>query len=232
MTHLPVIDQYEFKPELIVEVTSVCDRACLGCYAPNVIVKNDHDVTFKQQPELYLHPDALLTSLSKIRSTIKRRLSSLAFRGGEPTCHPELPDLIEISLRYTNTLFVESHGRWSLPTAKDTGIDVQNVLQALAQPGVVLKISFDSMHKISATELEDALDLFNQNGVKWLVAITECGEQQFNEQRARCTWVPDSKIIFQKKALSALELYSPSLGVIRTRGEHANSLSARTSFFA
>ena len=143
MTRSSAIDHFQFRPELIVEVTVVCDRACLGCYAPNVIVKNDHELTFKERPALYLHRDALLTRLNKIASTINRRLSSLAFRGGEPTCHPQLPDLIKISLQYTDKLFIESHGRWALSTSKDTGIDAQHLLTALGQSNVVLKVSFD-----------------------------------------------------------------------------------------
>lgn len=230
MTRSSEIDHFAFRPELIVEVTVVCDRACLGCYAPNVIVKNDHDLTFKERPGFYLHQETLLTKLNKITSTINRPLSSLAFRGGEPTCHPQLPDLIKIGLQYTDQLFVESHGRWVLSTSPDTGIDIQQVLTALNQPNVVLKVSFDSMHKISNIELEEALDVFDRNGVKWLVAITESGEQQLAEQRARCSWVPDSRIVFQKKALSAFELYSPPFGVIRSGGEHANALSVRTNF--
>jgi MoaA/NifB/PqqE/SkfB family radical SAM enzyme len=26
-----------FNPDLIIEVTAACNRACVGCYAPNVV---------------------------------------------------------------------------------------------------------------------------------------------------------------------------------------------------
>ena len=230
MTHQSV-DRYQgFNAELIVEVTIVCDRACLGCYAPNVISRKDHGITLRQRPELFLHPTVLRHRLVEITSSIGRPLESLSFRGGEPTCHPGLPELIELSVEHTKQLFVETHGRWALPETQGTGLDVVALINALRRPNAFVKVSFDSMHKISPEELERLLAIFDDNRVNWLVAITETDNKQFFEQRDRCSWIPDSKIILQPKALNASQLYTPPLGVIRSGGEHAHLLAMKKSF--
>ena len=38
MTILDRAFPLEFKPDLIIEVTNVCDLSCAGCYAPNALV--------------------------------------------------------------------------------------------------------------------------------------------------------------------------------------------------
>jgi uncharacterized Fe-S cluster-containing radical SAM superfamily protein len=230
LTHQSVDRYQRFNAELIVEVTIVCDRACLGCYAPNVILRNDHESSLRQRPELFLHPDVLRDRIVEITSSIGRPLESLSFRGGEPTCHPRLPKLVELSMEHTKQLFVETHGRWALPETQGTGLDVGAVIDALRRPNVCVKVSFDSMHKISPEELERLLEVFDHNRVNWLVAITEADHKQFLEQRNRCTWIPDSKIIFQPKAVNAFQLYAPPLGVVRTGGEHSRVLTAKANF--
>jgi organic radical activating enzyme len=220
----------EFNPELIVEVTMVCDRVCPGCYAPNIISRKGHEITLPQRPELFLNAEVLRSRLIEITSLIGRPIKSLSFRGGEPSLHPRLPHLVEVSLEYTQQLFLETHGRWALPEATDTGLDVLGIIAALRNSSVFVKVSFDSMHSISSDELKRVIEVFDQNRVNWLVAVTESNDQEFLEQRGRCSWIPDSNIIPQFKAMSALQLIAPALGVVHANGEHAGSLTSRKRF--
>jgi hypothetical protein len=219
---------FEFRPELIVEVTMVCDRACSGCYAPNLVSNDDPEVSLRRHPELFLKPQALRERLSEITTSIARQLTSVSFRGGEPTRHPRLPELIDVALRFTRQLFVESHGRWALPP-QDASAGHGALMKALARRRVVLKISFDTMHDMSAQELRDLVRHLDWSSVNWLVAITEPDRARFEGQRASCDWIPDSKIVFQTKAARPSDLYVPPLGVIRPDGGHFSSLSTKMS---
>ena len=220
---------FEFRPEVIVEVTMVCDRACSGCYAPNLISHDDPEISLRRHPELFLKPDALRERLSELTTSTARQLTSISFRGGEPTRHPKLPALIDEALRFTRQLFIESHARWVLPQ-RGAATSFGALMKALARRRAVLKISFDSMHDMSARELRDLTQYLDRNRVNWLVAITEPDRERFDEQRVRCDWIPDSKIVFQTKAVRSSDLYVPPLGVIRPDGKHFSSLSTRLSF--
>ncbi|HEX8721342.1 MAG TPA: radical SAM protein [Pyrinomonadaceae bacterium] len=220
---------FEFNPELIVEVTMVCDRACQGCYAPNLVSRGRAQAALARHPELFLKPEVLSGRLSEIASSLKRQLTSLSFRGGEPTRHPELPALIALSLRFTRRLFVETHGRWLLP-GQDAGPEPGEALRVLARQGVTVKVSFDSMHGTTAAELKELLGRLDRQGVNWLVAITEPDAESFLARRELCGPVADSKIVRQLKVARASELYAPPLGVIRTDGAILHSLSARRAF--
>ena len=67
-----------FTPELIVEATTVCDRACNGCYAPNVVSKEDATLLLKNSPSLFLTQEKLASTLSLLPE-IPRNIS---VRGG------------------------------------------------------------------------------------------------------------------------------------------------------
>lgn len=218
-----------FEPEVVVEVTIVCNWSCHGCYAPNVISRTSHEIALNRHPEWFLNPITLINKLTDVTRSAGRLLQSLAFRGGEPTCHPNLPELIKVGLRHAHFLFIETHARWALLDARNA-IDISGVLKALNNPNVTVKVSFDSMHRISSEELKNILAVFNDNNVNWLVAITEPDHAALLKQRDRCNWIPDSKIVLQPKALNRDGLYSPPLGVIRTMGDFAHSLSTRSSF--
>lgn len=221
---------FKFRPEVIVEVTMVCDRACSGCYAPNLISHNDSEAVSQLHPELFIKPDVLHNRLSEITSSISRQLTSLSFRGGEPAKHPKLPALIERALRFTRQLFIESHAEWVLPRQENAVTDGGGVIEALAHRKVVLKISFDSMHDMSAHVLRELLQYLDRRHVNWLVAITELNRERFDERRMLCNWVPDSKIVFHTKAVRSSELYVPPLGTIRPDGKHLGLLSTRKRF--
>src|ERR1043165_9147559 len=221
---------FEFNPELVIEVTMVCDRACPGCYAPNLITRDEPGVVLRKHRGLFLKPEALRGRLSEITSSINRQLTSLSFRGGEPTRHPELPALVDASLRFTRRLYVESHARWALPGRDDTAVDINAVMKALTRRNVVLKVSFDSMHETSAAQLKVLLERLDRRHVNWLVAITEPDDERFAAQRMLCDWVPNSKIVRHQKAAHSSELYTPPLGVIRPDGSLLRHLSTRRAF--
>jgi hypothetical protein len=220
---------FKFAPELIVEVTMVCDRACTGCYSPNLVSRERAEIVQMRRPSLFLNPDVLRERLSDITFSTKRQLRSLTFRGGEPTRHPELPALVDLSLRFTRRLFVETHARWLLP-GEDAGLDADAIMATLARRSVTLKISFDSMHETSAAELKELLERLDRRRVNWLIAITEPDDESIATCRASCVWVPDSKIVRQQKAVRASELNTPPLGVMRPDGTILRLLSTRRAF--
>jgi len=221
---------FEFKPELTVEVTMVCDRACPGCYAPNLISRDDPETALRKHPALFLKPEALGQRLSEITSSVKRQLASLSLRGGEPTMHPALPALLKVAARFAHHLFVESHAKWALPGGPDAAGTHETTLRALARPNVTLKVSFDSMHETAPPDLKLLLEHLDRRRVRWLVAITEPDDERFAQRRAQCAWVPDAKIVRHEKATRASQLYVPPFGVILPDGRLLRSLSVRRGF--
>jgi drug/metabolite transporter (DMT)-like permease len=210
---------YKFDPTVIVEATSVCDRSCPGCYAPNVVTKEDTENLLKTNPNLFLRPEALESQLAKIGQA-----DAIAIRGGEPSRHPRLPELLEICARFSKEIILETHGRWIYPQTNPSLLDTCRGLK------VTMKLSFDLMHGLSKTDLRLITDTLERNSVPWLVAITEKDEDDFIETRTECDWVPDSKIIFQKKVSSIADLITPKVGVIHCNGTLSSTLNSRDTF--
>jgi integrase len=96
-----------FQPDLIVEVTGACNRACDGCYAPNVVAKDAASI-YETRPEIFLKALSLKHALSEISTPV--RIASV--RGGEPTLHPEIVTLLRIAAIHADQVFLETHGRW------------------------------------------------------------------------------------------------------------------------
>lgn len=208
-----------FNPDLIVEVTGICDRACAGCYAPNLISKFSPEELFREKPEMFLTAEQLNFTLNGL----KTKIESVALRGGEPSRHPYLADLLAVAHQHSKKVCVETHGRWVLNEA-------ESLTQVSAKLGTILKISFDRMHGLSADELRTITDRLSKVRVEWIVAITEATESEFIKTRELCNWIPNEKIIYQKKASSLHDLIEPRIGVIKLNGNLARTLTTKRDF--
>lgn len=209
----------KFTSDLIVEVTTACDRACNGCYAPNV-------VSNKSAEELIVKDPGLFINVSKLRELINAwatfQPEVISIRGGEPSLHPLLPNIIFELTKFNSEIFLETHGRWLLERDKTP---YQALINALEMSRSTVKISFDSMHRLNPLDLKLMTDYLTASGIKFAVAITEKTDNELLASRNLCSWVPDDKIYFQHKAEKGEELMKPSIGVINVKAELVENLN-------
>lgn len=201
-----------FIPDLIIEVTGACNRACVGCYAPNVVSNEAADSLYEKRPELFLGVAPLNSALNELGTS--PRLT--AIRGGEPSLHPKLPVLLMIASKHSSLVMLETHGRWILP--QNVAANNELVL-SVRDNKIVVKISFDKMHGMKEDELHKIIDFLSWNKIDYRIAITESTLADYVTTRSLCSWIEDDKIIFQQKAKIADELVKPLLGNINVRGE-------------
>jgi organic radical activating enzyme len=213
-----------FLPDLIVEATSICDRACAGCYAANTITLEKPESLYKTKPYLFLDPKQFDISL---KNALSEEIPVISIRGGEPSLHPELNQLLVIASNYAKTVYLETHGKWLIKSDFDGADKFLSALQAI---NGVVKISFDRMHATSAASLKEMIVRLEKNSVDFRVAITEATENAFREVAVTINWVPQDKIIFQKKAFAIHELVSPKFGVISSKGVASGGLNVRLDF--
>lgn len=210
-----------FNPDLVVEVTSVCNRACPGCYAPNV-------VSNKSASELMKKDSSLFLSLQSLNETImfwdQELPKVLSIRGGEPSLHPELPFILKSFRFFSREIVIETHGRWLLAKNRSS---YEELIQTILEAGVVVKISYDSMHGLSGEELMEITDYLEFRGGKYLIAITESTTKEFEATRNTAMWIEDEKILYQKKAKGINELIKPRLGVINASGILTSDLNSK-----
>jgi len=200
-----------FAPDLIVEITRACDRACQGCYAPNVIVARD---TLPENSDLFISTTALSAALSNLE-----RPEVIAVRGGEPSLHPELESILRLLAATSDRVIFETHGRWLLGPSSIS-------LKTFANLGITIKVSFDEMHGLDAFSLKAISEKLASNGVSLLVAITESDENAFLETYHLVSdWLDPARVVFQRKAFSADNLIKPRLGVIDSRGKFRPGLT-------
>lgn len=212
---------FTFSPDLIVEVTSACNRACKGCYAPNVVSNKSAEELQKQNPGLFLDLQKLRNLLIEWNSHLP---SLISIRGGEPSIHPTLSNIIYELAQFNSGIVLETHGRWLLE--KNT-TQFMGLINALVMSKAKVKISFDSMHGIKADDLLEMTKTLSSYGIGYLVAITEKTDEELVSTRMLCSWVKDENIIFQRKAERADELLIPSIGVINVRGDLVRSLNSK-----
>ena len=210
-----------FRPDLIVEVTSVCDRKCVGCYAPNVVSNQGSSEILKQNPEFFLREDRTIKNLNEIIVARGTRIPVVSLRGGEPSRHPHLADLLKAISKYAEKVYLETHGRWIIAEEQPDAI-----LAACAQTHTNVKISFDRMHGLSTAKLKNITSKLSLFNIDYTVAITETDEATCLAVRSTCDWISDENFIFQKKAVVAGELLAPTLGVIRVDGSFSRSLTS------
>lgn len=210
-----------FNPDLVIEVTSACNRACSGCYAPNV-------VSNKAAGELMKLDSGLFLSLQSLNQTLmfwdQELPQILSVRGGEPSLHPELPSILKSFKFFSDEIVVETHGRWLLAKNRSS---YEELIQVSLDCKIIIKLSYDSMHGLSAEELREITDYLEARGGKYLIAITENTIKEYEAIRSTAMWIEDGKILYQKKAKSVDELIKPRLGVINTKGILSSSLNSK-----
>lgn len=201
-----------FSPDLIIEVTGACNRACVGCYAPNVVSNEGATELYGKRPELFLGVAALNNALNEL----ERLPNVTSIRGGEPSLHPKLTVLLMMASRHSDQVMLETHARWLLP---ENAASHKVLLEAIRDNGIIVKISFDKMHGMKKDELQKITDFLNLHEIDYRIAITENTLADYIATRSICYWVDEGKIIFQQKAKSELELVKPMIGTINVRGE-------------
>lgn len=207
-----------FIPDLIVEVTGACNKACVGCYAPNVVTNEGAETLFEKRPELFLSIMGLNNAMSELRAWP----GITAIRGGEPSIHPKISTLLMITSNKSDQVYLETHGRWLLPQNLHA---YRELIQTIKEKNIIVKISFDKMHGMKEAELRKITKFLDQSGIEYRIAITEASLADYLITRELCQWISDEKIIFQQKVTSESELVKPLIGTINVRGELKKALT-------
>ena len=209
-----------FQPDLIVEVTGACNRACPGCYAPNFVTTKKPQEIFDENPDLFL-------SLLKMNNAFNE-MSDYPFlttvRGGEPSLHPDIAILLLVIQKKSRQVMMETHGRWILPQNISS---YAKLIATVKELGIIIKVSFDKMHALKKEELKEITEYLGQNGIGYKVAITEETIEEFMETKRLCPWISDEHLIYQAKVKNVDDLIKPSLGVITVKGEYKENLTSK-----
>jgi hypothetical protein len=217
-----------FHPDLVVEATNVCDRVCPGCYAPNVLAKPG--ATAAPRAAVFLDPHHLWTLLAELSSWVRKPLGIVAIRGGEPTLHPQVHELIAAAAAHALEVYLETHGRWLLQD--DVPGRWRELLATLRRTGATLKVSFDSMHGLAVHELAAITAQLDGAGIPYVIAITEATPTAFEVTARVLPSTLSGRLLYQRKATRLSELVCPPLGVISAAGTLTSTLTAKRSFRA
>ncbi len=204
-----------FLPDLVIEVTGACNKACKGCYAPNFVSGESPEALIEKRPELFIG----IVELNRSFQALGTYSGVTSIRGGEPTLHPGLPIILTMAKCHSHEVVLETHGKWLLGELNS------ELIGSIKQNNVVVKISFDQMHGTKASDLKKMTDLLDSEGIWYRVAITEESLSEFMQTRTLCSWVDDRNIIYQPKASKEDELMKPTIGTVNIRGEFSSSLT-------
>lgn len=207
-----------FRPDLIVEATSVCDRACIGCYAPNVVSKKSSHELFVSNPSLFLVPEKLAQAISNLDLSGK----VVSIRGGEPTRNPLLPELLSVLMKQSCKPYLETHGRWIL-----TENERNSLFDAIKANQTNVKLSFDSMHGTSIAQIETMITVLRANSIRFSVGITESAQDLFLKSLQELKHLHIDEVYFQPKATSADSLIKPEIGVVGVDGLLKKTLNSK-----
>lgn len=213
-----------FSPELIIESTQLCDKKCKGCYASNLVSTKSSLEIQKSQPDFFLDISKLEECILGL--SLKNKIK-ISVRGGEPSLHPQIAELLKCAVLYSSELYLETHGNWIINSRKSE--QYTNLIQAISKTKTIVKISFDSMHGTNQNSIREIISSLYQSNISYKVAITEYTLEEFLIQRKLVDWIDDSNIIYQKKALTHEELVKPIYGVIKTNGELSKTLNSKFS---
>jgi organic radical activating enzyme len=179
-----------------------------------------------ESPELFIKPKELEITLKKLNQDGQIiPNSSLSIRGGEPSLHPLLTSIINLTSDYFETVYLETHARWLLNSSSFQDSDRKRILSTCAERNVIIKISFDSMHGLTLEQLKEITNTLSKSKIRWVVAITERSINEMERVKASCSWISDENFIFQLKAQSIDELIKPILGVVKVNGKINSTLS-------
>ncbi len=92
------------------------------------------------------------------------------------------------------------------------------LIEALIELKVIVKVSFDKMHGSKKENLEEMIAFLRESKIDFKIAITEESLTDYLITRSLCSWVDDREIIFQLKAVTAEELIQPEIGTIDVQG--------------
>lgn len=211
-----------FLPDLVIEVTGACNKACKGCYAPNIVSGERPEALFEKRPDLFIS----IVELNRSFHETGRISGVTSIRGGEPTLHPNLPIILTMVKCHAYQVVLETHGKWLLEESNS------ELLQSIKENQVIVKISFDKMHGTKADDLLKMTDYLNREKISYWIAVTEESLSDFMHTRNLCSWVDDRNIIFQPKASSEDELMKPTIGTVNVRGEFKSTLTNKFEAFA
>lgn len=213
-----------FLPDLIIEATNLCNKKCKGCYASNLVSTKSSLEIQKSQPELFLKTIDIESCIKRMNLMSKIKVS---IRGGEPSLHPQISELIRTASKYSSELYLETHGNWIINSSSNE--QYLSLLQALSETRAIVKISFDSMHGTNINALREMTAILDIENISYKIAITEYSFDEFLNQRKSVEWIDDFNIIYQKKVINYDELIKPIYGVIKTSGELHKSLNSKLS---
>ena len=208
------------SPDLIVEVTQFCDHSCNGCYAP-LLPQSPSMTRLPGKSEGCISCDALTKALAGLG-----KLGSIGLRGGEPTLHPQLPEIVRIAASHAETVFLHTHGRWLLDPNRVA------LLDGLRSAPPVILVSYDEMHRTTPAQLTQMINTIELAGLDYRVCVTEPNISCFKATRHTCDWIADERFVFLVKAFSEDRLPKPKHGVVNVDGMILRSLSVRSSFRA
>lgn len=206
-----------FQPDLVIETTNACDKQCLGCYAPNVLV-NDK-ITDRFDIVKNLEPNQLRSIWSQLELPLK--IEVISVRGGEPTLNPHIVDILEFLRDKADNLILETNGDWILKSSK--------LINELDHKSVNIKLSADRMHGSILNRVESQLQILQKHQFITLLAVTAESFTEFEKFYRKLNssnFIP----VFQKKAFSLTELIQPKIGVISASGKFKKTLTTTNSF--
>ncbi len=198
----------KFEPDLIIEATNACNKACRGCYAPNVIVSEDSQSNGVS--------NLTVTTLEHLWPS---SVGVVAIRGGEPTLNPRISELIASASQRCERVYLETGGDWIKPG--------HGLLKVLSATGCIVKLSVDSMHESRKEALLKNLETLRLAGVPSAVAITERSNESFDTSIGLLPSDFNGEIFVQQKATKVSDLIRPRLGVISAKGEFRETVTNR-----
>lgn len=212
-----------FQTNLIIEVTSACNRSCSGCYAPNVVSSASARELMNEKPNLFLDVKAVESLVMFWDQDLPKTVS---IRGGEPSLHPKLPDIFLALKFFAGEIVLETHGRWLLMEQRS---EYESLIQAIVASNIIVKISFDSMHGLKPHQLREMTEFLETMGVSYLIAITEKDAEAYERSKSQVSWIKEEKFIFQVKAFNSESLIKPRFGVLNSRGLLVGGLNSKFS---
>lgn len=210
-----MIEKYMFRPDIILEVTNLCNMACSGCYAPNVLEKN------KKAKDHIKH--LTLRELEDNWPAVGY-VKKVAIRGGEPTLNPGIGKILSFIKGKADEIYLETNGRW-LECSTD-------FLKIIKENKTTIKFSFDKMHGVRISEKNNLLKSLIKENFRLSIAITTNTFDEFmlEYEEIDSDLLSEIEVFWQKKAFKIEDLVSPTFGVISKNGLFTSSVTAKLKF--